>query len=131
MIHISFMKKEEKLFYKKLSLSFFLGYSGFDKFIFKKFKKGIERFILFFISLISIFYYQKILKFISSSTERVIFFTRKFFNFSSLVLSTHFPRAIGLLFLTFLTFVFLASVFLAYILWINDFVKILKREDFD
>lgn len=126
------MVKKKDDFKKKLLLTIFLGYSGIDKFVLGKFKKGIRSASLFLISILSFLNFQFILKIIYLFTQKAIFSTRLFFSLflSSSFILKHIPRGVGLLSLTFLIFLFLVLLFGAYILWIDDIIAIVKREDF-
>lgn len=126
------MVKKKDDFKKKLFLTIVLGYSGIDKFILGRVKKGFRSLFLFFISIISFLNFQFILEKIYFFTQNVIFSTRWFFSLfiSSSFILKHFPRGFGLFSLTLLIFLFLIFLFGAYIMWIDDIISVIKREDF-
>ncbi len=126
------MAKKEDNFKKKLFLTILLGYSGIDKFILGRIKKGFERIFLFFVSIISFLNFQFILENIYLFIQKAIFSTRWFFSLflSSDFILKHLPRVVGLFSLTILIFVFLIFLLGVYILWIDDIIAVVKREDF-
>lgn len=125
------MKSNKKVGEKKLLIiSVLFGYLGIDQFILKNKKRGILKLAAFLVSLTLIYLIDKVINFIVNFTASSISFSRTFFQFigTNSFITQHFSRIIGLIILTFLVFVGLILTLTIFIWWIDDILKILKKE---
>lgn len=114
-----------------LMISIIFGYLGIDRFILKKRKSGCYKLLAFILSILTILFFNNILKLTLLTTTSMIIGSKNILIAMGAgeFLLRHIPKIAGLATLTLLVMFFLICSVLILIWWIEDIIMILKKEE--
>ena len=126
-------KLKEVRWSSTLIASLLFGYLGIDKFILKKTKSGILKLSSFILGIVTIYYFENLLKIILLVTASTINFSKNLLISigAGNILSTHIPKIVGLATITLLVMIVLICGISIFIWWIEDVIAIARKQDID